>query len=166
MPRYLLNEPGFYDDTYFERGSIIDYTDPPNLTMVPQNDAARRRLQVEIDLQTDGAREMAARRGRHFYGLVTDRNTLIDTAMADAKADTVPVPEIKMPVQHGQIPAMPHLPEAQAAARRGPGRPRKAMAVAQSPQQGPEANRPMAGPIPAETQLPAAIVGRGVRGVA
>jgi hypothetical protein len=165
VPRYLLNEAGFYDDTHFPAGSVIDFTDPPNLTMVPQNDAARRALQREIDRQTEGAMEVAALRGRRFFGLTTDRNVLIDDARELAKIQTnqVPVPEIRMPTPNGQIPAMPHLPEAQAAARRGPGRPRKAMAVAQPAQQGPESNRPMAAPRPMETgDLPPAIVGRRV----
>ena len=166
MPRYQLNEPGYYDDTFFERGSVIDFLDPPNLSMVPMNEPARRAMAQEIALQTEGAQEVAALRGRRFFGLVTDRNVLIDTAMADAKAQAtalVPAPEIKMPTAIGQVPAMPHMPEAQAAQRRGPGRPRKAMAVQQGAQVGPEANRPMAGPVPAETVLPPAVVGRGVR---
>ena len=164
LPRYQLNEPGFYDDTYFAGGSVIDFTDPPNLTMVPLNEPAKRAMAQEIALQTEGAMEVAALRGRRFFGLTTDRNVLIDNAMADAKAQAaVPPPEIKMPTPIGQVPAMPHMPEAQAQARRGPGRPRKAMQVGPAAQMGPQANQPMAGPIPGtEGQMAPAVVGRRV----
>ena len=43
-PRYQLNEPGFYDDTYFPAGSIIDFVDTPNLSLVPMNEPAKRAM--------------------------------------------------------------------------------------------------------------------------
>lgn len=134
VPRYRLNEKGFYDDTLYEAGTVIDYIDPPNLTMVPINDAARERMNAEIAHLTSCGQEVAAMKGRHFPGLVSDRNVLVDLLRADAEAAArAPVPVIQMPTPYNQPPAMPHLAEAQTAERRGPGRPRKASAVSGPP---------------------------------
>lgn len=122
-PKYLLNEAGFYDDTHFPAGSVLEFLDTPNLSMAPLNEPARRALEAYIAGQEEGARRVAALRGRDFFGLVSDRNVLIDLARQDATADAAaPVPVIQMPEPHGQVPAMPHIPTA--AAKRGPGRPR------------------------------------------
>jgi hypothetical protein len=130
-PRYLLNEPGFYDDTYWAAGTSIEYLDTPNLTMVPLNDPAKRAMTVYIDHLETGARKVAALKGRDFFGLVTDRNVLIDMAREDAQTQAnAPVPVIQVPQPIGQVPAMPHTDDARAAAQRGPGRPRKVTASA------------------------------------
>lgn len=160
-PRYQLNEPGYYDDTWFGAGTIIDYTDTPNLTMVPLNDPAKRRMQEHIEMLETGARRKAALAGRDYHGLVTDRNVLIDIARLDAQAAAdAPVPVIQMPVPHGEVPAMPHTDAARAqAAKRGPGRPRKVIsAVSPGPQRPPGADlgAPQLAPAPTEN----AIVGR------
>ena len=68
------------DCRLYEPGDEIVYLDHPNLTMVPLNDAARRRLQAEIDHQTSCQREKAMRDGRQFSGLITDRGVLIADA--------------------------------------------------------------------------------------
>lgn len=163
-PRYLLNEPGFYDDTYWVAGTSIEYTDTPNLTMVPLNEPAKRAMAIYIDHLETGARRLAAKNGRDFYGLVTDRNVLIDMARDDAKATAdAAVPVIKVPQPIGQVPAMPHTDEARAAARRGPGRPRTVVAsLDPAPVQrpGPDQSVQMLAPAPREEP---AVVGRMVR---
>lgn len=162
LPRYTLNEPGFYDDTYWVAGSSIEYTDTPNLTMVPLNEPAKRRLTAYILHLEDGARRAAARNGRDFFGLVTDRNVLIDMARQDAKteADSAPAPVIQMPVPIGQVPAMPHTDQARADARRG--RPQK---VTASAIQAPVADKgaPMLSKYEAGDPPGPAVVGRQVR---
>lgn len=159
VPRYRLNEAGFYDDTYYAAGTVIDFIDPPNLTMVPLNDPARERMEAEIAHLTNCGREVAATKGRHFPGLVSDRNILVDLLRADTEAAArAPVPVIQMPTAYSQPPAMPHLAEAQTAERRGPGRPRKAAVVAQ-----PSAPMDRGAPMLAPTAPPGdAVVGRRV----
>jgi hypothetical protein len=162
-PRYSLNEPGFYDDTYFVAGSTIEFLDTPNLSMVPLNDPAHRAMAAYIDHLENGARRAAVMKGRDFFGLVTDRNVLIDQLRADTTAEAnAPVPVIQVPQAHGTVPAMPHTEDARAAALRGPGRPRKVVqSVAPSPMAGPAQNTPMA--APARDTAGPAIVGRMVR---
>ena len=158
-PRYQLNEPGFYDDTYFNAGSVIEFSDTPNMTMVPLNDPAKRRMGEMIAGLEEGARRVALKNNRDFVGLHTDRNVLIDLARLDAKtvADT-PAPVIKMPEARGQVPAMPHTDDALASERRGRGRPRKAVAVGAAPAQPQDRGSPMLAPAPSES----AVVGRMV----
>ncbi len=157
-PRYRLNDKGYYDDTLFEAGSVIEWTDAPNLTMVPLNDAARHRMQEEIIRQTDGARAVAARTGREFIGLVNDRNVLLDNLMSDARRQAkVLVPVIKMPEVRDAVPQMPHVDQTEVQ-RRGPGRPRRAVQIAQ-----PAPARDLGAPMLAPTNnLEPAIVGRMV----
>ena len=123
QPRYRLNERGFYgygmDCRLYEPGDEIVYLDHPNLTMVPLNDAARRRLQAEIDHQTSCQREKAMRDGRQFSGLITDRGVLIADADQEARRAAINV-QIAMPTDKDKnMPPMPHM-----APKRGPGRPR------------------------------------------
>jgi len=161
-PRYLLNEPAFIDDTYFVAGTVIEFFGPPARSMVPQNAPADRALRAEIAKLEEGARKVAALRGREFFGLVTDRNVLIDTAMADAKAkaDADTVPSIPMPVPAQNIQAMPTTLEAIAAAKRGPGRPRKVVAAVAPQPQTPDAGTPILGAAPAGAHHPPAVLGR------
>ena len=160
-PRYQLNEPGFYDDTWFAAGTIIDFLDTPNLTMVPMNEPAKRAMQAHIEHLEYGARKKAALSGRDYHGLVTDRNVLIDIARLDAQnAADAPIPVIAMPQPHGAVPAMPHTDEARAAAKRGPGRPRKVIASAEPGLQRPDAGTPILAPAPAGEGIGPAVVGR------
>lgn len=155
-PRYSLNEPGFYDDTWFPAGSVIDFVDMPNLSMVPMNEPAKRAMTEHITLLEHGARAKAAAAGRTYFGQVNDRNVLLDLAMQDAKvaAANAKVPVIQMPTAHGEIPAMPHTDDALAAQRRGPGRPRKIVSSTAPNVQSPrDVGAPVLGP---------AIVGRQV----
>ncbi len=126
VPEYRLNAACFLEDTYFEEGSVIQFTDMPNLDMVPLNDAAKARMQEHIELLEAGARAKAASSGKPFTGIITDKGVLIANAMDDARAEAQVV-KIAMPVEKGPIPQMPHLPEAQA--KRPRGRPRKATLV-------------------------------------
>ena len=163
-PRYLLNEPCFLDDTWFGTGTQIDYLGTPNLTMVPMNDPARRKIDEHIEMLQTGARRKAAASGRDFHGLVSDRNVLLDLARLDAQsAAEAPVPVIAVPVPHGTVPAMPHTDEARAMARRGPGRPRKVIASEgpsqQRPQPGADRGAPILAPAPSD-QIGPAVVGR------
>lgn len=134
IPRYRLNVPCFLeDDTLHEEGEEIEYLGPPNMEMVPLNDAARHRMQLYIDELTESARVAAEINGRRFTGLITDRGTQIAVAMQDARRDAGNhtlgnAPVIAMPSEKGVVPAMPHLPEAVAQQRRR-GRPPKASAV-------------------------------------
>lgn len=153
-PRYQLNEPGFYDDTWFPAGSVIDYVDTPNLSMVPMNDPAKRAMGEHIALLEHGARAKAALSGRNYFGQVNDRNVLLDLARADAQRDAAaPVPIISMPIAHGQVPPMPHTEEAIAAQKRSPGRPRKVVSSEAPSAGGPDRGAPTLAP---------AIVGRQV----
>lgn len=128
-PRYVLNEPGFYDDTHFPAGSQIDYLDAPNLSMVPMNEPAKRAMAEHIAYLEHGARTKAMMAGREYFGQVNDRNVLLDLARMDAQRDAAaPVPVVQMPTRHNEVPAMPHTDDARAQVRRGPGRPRKVIA--------------------------------------
>lgn len=162
-PRYQLNEANYLDDTYFPAGSQIDYLDEPNLTMVPLNDPAKRRIDEHITRLEEGARRKAVAAGRQFFGLVTDRNNLIDTARLDAQAEaSAPVPVIAVPQPYGSVPAMPHTDDARAAARRGPGRPKKVVSSAAPAPQRPnqDAGAPILAPAPSGAQIGPAVVGR------
>ena len=160
-PRYQLNEPGFYDDTLFAAGTVIDFTDTPNLTMVPMNEPARRAMDTYIAVLEAGARRKAQMQGREFFGLVTDRNVLIDQGMADAKLGDA-APMIRVPQVIGEVPAMPHTEAAQAQIRRGPGRPRRAQAVADTSPAASDLGAPMLAPAPSEARLGPAVVGHMV----
>jgi hypothetical protein len=153
-PRYSLNEAGFYDDTWFPAGSVIDFVDAPNLSMVPMNDPAKRAMAEHIGVLEHGARAKAALAGREYFGQVNDRNVLLDLARLDAnKAAAAPVPVIAMPIAHGQVPAMPHTDDARAKAQRGPGRPRKVLSSEAPPTPGRDLGAPTLAP---------AVVGRQV----
>jgi hypothetical protein len=159
-PRYLVNEPGVYlDDTHFPGGTTIDYIGEPNMSMVPINDPAKRAMAELIERLEIGAREVAHRNGRSFFGLTTDRGVLLDTAMADAKrqAQNTPTPVIAVPQPTSGVPAMPHLD--QGLVKRGPGRPPKVVAAQAAQPQKPDLGAPRLAPAPTE----AAIVGRVVR---
>jgi hypothetical protein len=163
-PRYRLNERGFYDDAFYEAGTTLEFTDYPNMTMVPLNEPARRRMEEHMAALVDGARRVAALKGREYVGLVTDRNVLIDTAMLDAKnGSAASVPMMVMPTAHDVPPAMPHTEEAKAAARRGPGRPRKVLSSEPPPplRPGPDLGAPILAPAPSQPMEPA-VVGRRV----
>src|ERR1035437_4721921 len=54
VTQYQLNEAGFYDDTWFAAGTVIDYIDTPNLSMVPLNDPAKRAMQDHIETLENG----------------------------------------------------------------------------------------------------------------
>lgn len=160
-PRYQLNEPGFYDDTYWLAGSMIEYIDTPNLTMVPMNEPAKRRMAEYIEHLETGARRKANMQGRDFFGLVSDRNVLLDLARQDAMADAAaPVPVIQMPQPRGDVPAMPNTDQARAAAERNPNRKRPVTASnIQAPTRaGGDLGAPVLNPAPREP----AIVGRMV----
>lgn len=126
-PRYYINDPGVVlDDTHWPGGMTLDYIGAPNTSMVPLNEPAKRAMTEFLERLEDGARKVAARRGREFFGLVTDRNMLLDDALREAKEiASAPIATIQMPQPTHNIPAMPNTPEAMARAQRGPGRPRK-----------------------------------------
>ena len=161
-PRYLVNDPGVYlDDTHWVGGTTIDYTGTPNLSLVPLNDPAKRAMAEFIDRLEQGAREMAARNGRNFNGLVNiaDRNQLIDLATLDARRQAdAPIPVISVPEPTSGVPAMPHLQ--QDVVKRGRGRPPKVVASQPAgPQRGTEdLGAPRLAPAPHER----AVVGRMV----
>lgn len=151
-PQYYINEPGVYlDDTHWPGGMTIDYIGTPNLSMVPMNDPAKRIMGEFIERLEAGARKVAARNGREYFGLVTDRNVLIGDAMEQAKRDaTAPIPIIQVPQPTNDIPVMPHTPEAQAQiARRGRGRPAKVVA-SESPMAKQDLGAPRLNPAPTE----------------
>ena len=133
MPRYQLNEACFLDDTWFPAGTVLEWGDAPNMTMVPLNDPAKRYMEAYIAEQTASAQSVAASRGRTFVGLTNDRGVLLDAALMDAKATaSAPAPVIVMPTVRGDVPVMPHTVDAQAQrARRG--RPPKAVAIDTAP---------------------------------
>lgn len=167
-PKYLLNEPCFLDNTFIDRGTVIEFIDEPNMSMVPMNEPARRAMEAHIERLETGARRKAHMAGRDYYGLVTDRNIIIDTARQDMMQEVAQaaVPVIQMPVPHGTVPAMPHTPEAAAAARRGkPGKPSKMAVVAEPVQQGrpgADMGAPMLGPFDQNGPQGPAVVGRMV----
>ena len=162
-PRYLVNDPGVYlDDTHWVGGTTIDFIGEPNLSMVPLNDPAKRAMADLIERLETGARKVAARQGRDFFGLVTDRNVLVDTAMMDAKAAAAaPIPTIQVPQPTQNIPAMPHTEDAQSIIRRGVGRPRKVVSSQPAAPQG--APRDFGAPTLAPAPSDPAIIGRMVR---
>lgn len=146
-PRYLINERCYFEDTLYEPGTVLDFFGEPNLSMVPQNEQAQRAMKEHIDRLERGARAKARQSGREYYGLVTDRNNLIDMARLDAQNEAdAPVPVIQVPVPIGNVPAMPHLQEAQMQQKRGPGRPRKVVSST------PPADR--ASPVPSPMTAP------------
>jgi hypothetical protein len=123
-PRYYLNGACFLGDgmeqTHYVTGTTLEYWGEPNMDMAPLNEPARRATDTMIARLTEAGQRAAAFNNREFRGLVTDRNILIDQAMIDAKmkAAAAAVPVILAPVAHAEPPAMPHMPEAQAQARR------------------------------------------------
>ena len=122
-PRYRLREAGFYGSgvecSYFAAGREIEYTETPNLEMVPINDAAKRRMQMYIEYLTECQQRKAQQDGRQFNGLVTDRGVWIADADQVARQRGA-VQAVVMPTDKGEPPPMPHM-----APKRGPGRPRK-----------------------------------------
>lgn len=160
-PAYLLNEAGFYDDTYFVAGSRIEFLDTPNLTMVPLNEPARRAMQEHIEILEAGARRKAEGAGRQYFGLVTDRNNLIDQTRLDAQmAAAAPIQVINMPEPIGAVPAMPHTDDAIAAAKRGRGRPKKVLSSSAPPVGGRDVGTPILNPAPAPSRDGPAVLGR------
>ena len=163
-PRYMLNEPGYYDDQLCGKGDVIEWWSAPNLTMCPLNDPAKRRIDEYIAELEDGARAKAFQHGRVFTGLTTDRGVLLDLANQDARSQaSQPVPVIQVPQPYGEIPSMPHLPDAVAQAKRGRGRPRKLASVESAPVHGqqPQTGVDLGAPMLAPTEP--SIVGRMVR---
>jgi hypothetical protein len=118
-PSYYLNAAIYLDDTLFEAGTVIETWEvPDHQSWVPQNDPARRAMEARLELVTYGAERKALMDGRAFNGLPADA---LDDAMANAR--------YAMPQRRErEIPVMTNTDEA-LAARRGPGRPRKVVAV-------------------------------------
>lgn len=167
-PRYRLNEACQLGDggdaTFFAAGMEVEYLGVPNMSMAPLNDPARRATAQLVAQLTEGAQRVATIRGRDFFGLVTDRNVLIDTAMMDARnqAAQAAVPVILAPVPHQAPPAMPHMDEARARQRRAPTG-RQAVLSAITPPSQPDGGAPILAPAPSEPRGPGpAVVGRGV----
>jgi hypothetical protein len=140
VPRYRLNEPVFFDDTLIPaetfdqatktwRPTEIEFTDAPNLSMVPVNEPAKRAMADYVEMLTDCQRRKAEGMGRVFQGLVTDRGVMIAQDMQDARAEAR-APSVRMPEDKGFVPSMPHTDEARALQKRKPGRPRKVAVVA------------------------------------
>lgn len=134
-PRYKLNEPGYYDDTWFAAESVIEFIGTPNFSMVPMNDPARRAMQEFIDYQTECQRDRDMINGRQFAGLITDKGVMIANGLLDARRAAREMgPQVRMPEETGNVPAMPHTAEAVAQnLKRGRGRPRKVLS-AKAPQ--------------------------------
>lgn len=143
IPRYRLNDPVFFDDTLINAETFdpiskqwhpteIEYTETPNLSMVPVNDAAKAKMEEYIEYLTDNQRRKAESQGRIFTGLVTDRGVMIAQDMQDARAEAR-VATVRMPEDKGFVPSMPHTDEARALERRRPGRPRKVQVMAPAP---------------------------------
>lgn len=122
MPRYFLNEAAFLEDNYYPKGCVLEWDDVPNREMVPMNPAAEARMRELIEHLTHGAMEVAHQRGRNFYGLVMDRNQLLDQYRVDMQKEVAQsaAPVIQMPVRRDEVPAMPTTDAAIAAARRNP----------------------------------------------
>lgn len=154
MPRYYLNEPVFLEDNFYPKGCVLEWDDVPNREMVPMNAPAEARMREFIEHLTAGARDVAHQRGRNFYGLVVDRNQLLDTYRQDVSNEVSQssAPVIQMPVRRDEVPAMPTTDAAIAAARRNPKMGAKVGKVQGPPAQTPDRGAPM---------LPA-VVGRGV----
>lgn len=146
IPRYRLNGRCFLeDDTLHEEGEVIEYLGTPNLEMVPQNDAAKKRLEIYIEELSEGARQKAQMMGRPFTGLVTDRGVMLAQSLQDARRSPDNVAIVKMPTEKGQIPQMPHTPEAAAQNRRQGKAPKGLVVSAKLP---PPPKRPDGTPIP------------------
>ena len=165
-PRYQLNEAGYYDETWFAPGTVLEFTGVPNMTMAPMNEPAKRMMRENIKALEEGGRRVAMMRGRDFLGLVTDRNVLIDTLRADTKAETAAqAPVIQMPTPAGQVPPMPHTEEARAIERRLPGRPRKVLSSTPPLPTGmPDTRGQMLAPAPAPAGQGPAVVARVISG--
>lgn len=123
-PLYNLNEPVYLEDHFLEAGREIEWWGEPNLSMVPKNEPAKRRMQEYLDWMADAQQEAAEAAGRKFTGLITDKGVMIATSMHDARKGNAP--QLTMPEDKGVVPPMPNTEEALALAkRRGPGRPPK-----------------------------------------
>jgi hypothetical protein len=122
LPQYFLNEAAFLEDNHYPRGCTLEWDGEPNQEMVPVNAPAEARMRAFLQHVTEGAMEVAAQRGRHFYGLVSDRNVLLDTYRQDVTKEMAQptAPVIQMPVRRDEVPAMPTTDAAIAAARRQP----------------------------------------------
>lgn len=158
IPRYVLNGPCFLeDDTLHEEGEEIEYIGRPNFAMVPKNDAAKKRMQEELELQNQAYRNKARVVGRAYGGPPADMAEAIAQAMQDERRmiDRVQVvPTVAMPEEKGEIPAMPHTEQAQAIRRRR-GRPPKGSVVV-STKAAPKPGKP--------TPTPPAILGKDYTG--
>lgn len=123
IPRYRLNEPGFYgqglDVSYYGVGAEFDYDATPNDTMVPVNEAARKRMTEYLEWQADCQRRKAQSQGREWGGvLITDKGVMVaDTEQEARRSGSM---QVVMPVDKQPVPPMLNMQ-----AKRGPGRPRK-----------------------------------------
>lgn len=138
VPRYKIVDPkGVFleDDTLHTEGEIIDYLGAPNIdAMLPMNAAAEERVDAEIRHLTSCAQEAAQLNGRPFRGLIRDGGTIIATALQDARRDAGnltlgSLPHIRRAVDRGDVPVMPHTPEAVARRRGKPGKAQNVVAV-------------------------------------
>lgn len=125
MPLYKLNETCYLADTLLGAGMTVEWADTPNLSMVPLNEPAKRAMQDHLQHMEEGQRMVAQMTGRPFAGLMTDHGVLIAQGLHDVRNQAADLPKLRIPEERGVVPVMPHLPEAQAMAKRGPGRPRK-----------------------------------------
>ena len=125
-PRYQLNEAVFLDDTLFEptmkdaSGHLVttelEFHGTPNLSMVPLNEPAKRKMQEFIDYLTECQRERDTAVGRQFTGLITDKGVMLAQANQDARRGMAA--PIAMPAIKGSVPTMTHTQEAQQQAKR------------------------------------------------
>lgn len=119
VPRYRLNAPCYLeDDTLHVEGEEIEYINDPNDQMVPLNDSARVRMQSYLEQLREGQRLVAMKNGRQFDGLILDKGDLVALMGKDARNEAIKVQPVSMPEDKGTIYPMPHLPDAQAQARR------------------------------------------------
>lgn len=135
VPRYVLNGNCFLEDqTLHEEGEEIEYIGRPNFVMVPKNEAAKRRMEEELELQNQAYRNKARVVGRAYGGPPADMAEALAQAMQDERrmVDRVQVVPVSMPEEKGEIPAMPHTEQAQALQRRR-GRPPKAVVLSAKP---------------------------------
>ncbi len=141
VPRYKLNTACYLeDDTRHDEGEEIEYTGTPNMEMVPLNEAAKKRLQGFIAELTQCAKDAAQLNGRPFRGLIMDSGDAIAVALADSRraAGNTTLgnsPIISLPTEKGQVPVMPHTPEAAALNKRQgkPGRPKMVVSAKAPP---------------------------------
>jgi hypothetical protein len=69
----------------YDAGSVVEFHDVPNLNMVPLNDAAKRRMEAEVEHQRSCQAEVFAASGAgHGGGLISDLHQLLDHARQDA----------------------------------------------------------------------------------